>query len=460
MRFIIVGAGLAGITIANRLCEYGFECVLIERGGNQSVPDLTHLYTSKHFGLNVTNGIGVGGSTEFWHSGLVVMPDKIVDKYASPLLSRLLSSLKSKYYKIAISHVTGKEASELCKELQQSDESYVKIYYPFSPYKPKINKNIKIYTDAEILNIKCSNRLFVSMQINVDGKTITESGDSIIISGGGLGSPEIIYKHFLGSQNLNLSKKLVDHPMNFVGKIKLNRIKNFKLHPLKKLDDGVLRTGYVLNPKCDRYRHVLYFRPCFDLKLRPNIIQKKLAAAAFFNNKKYLRLIPLLFDLDIISEAIYTKFNIDFRTNYYSVFAMIDQSESIDNQIQYCDNKKIISWSISEIDWQDFKSSLNEFFTSRGVEFVEDPNSYQGFTSAAHFSNTISVGDSEINGVVNDDLRLFGFSNVYVCDGSVVPRIGAVNTGLTIVALALRLCDYFRELRSIKLKKQEAKGEI
>ena len=52
------------------------------------------------------------------------------------------------------------------------------------------------------------------------------------------------------------------------------------------------------------------------------------------------------------------------------------------------------------------------------------------------------MANNEINGVVDKNLKLFGLTNGYVCDGSIFTTSGNVNNGLTISAFACRLANY------------------
>ena len=45
-------------------------------------------------------------------------------------------------------------------------------------------------------------------------------------------------------------------------------------------------------------------------------------------------------------------------------------------------------------------------------------------------------------GVVDADLKLLAYDNLYACDNSVFPTSPAANPSLTMVALALRLADH------------------
>jgi len=55
-----------------------------------------------------------------------------------------------------------------------------------------------------------------------------------------------------------------------------------------------------------------------------------------------------------------------------------------------------------------------------------------------HVLGTARMGADPETSVVGDDCRTHDVSNLWVCDGSVLPTVGAVNPSLTIEALALR----------------------
>ncbi len=52
------------------------------------------------------------------------------------------------------------------------------------------------------------------------------------------------------------------------------------------------------------------------------------------------------------------------------------------------------------------------------------------------------IADSPAHGVVDDHHRVFGYKNMYVCDGSVVAANLGVNPSLTITALAERAMSF------------------
>jgi cholesterol oxidase len=56
--------------------------------------------------------------------------------------------------------------------------------------------------------------------------------------------------------------------------------------------------------------------------------------------------------------------------------------------------------------------------------------------STAHILGGAVIGESAATGVVDKDLRVFGYENLLVCDGAAVPANVGVNPSLTITALA------------------------
>jgi cholesterol oxidase len=60
----------------------------------------------------------------------------------------------------------------------------------------------------------------------------------------------------------------------------------------------------------------------------------------------------------------------------------------------------------------------------------------------AHCLGGCVIAESAANGVVDDRHRVFGYQNMYVCDGSVVAANLGVNPSLTITALAERAMEF------------------
>ncbi|MEO1569622.1 MAG: GMC family oxidoreductase, partial [Pseudomonadota bacterium] len=58
-----------------------------------------------------------------------------------------------------------------------------------------------------------------------------------------------------------------------------------------------------------------------------------------------------------------------------------------------------------------------------------------------HETGGAIMGDDPATSVVSPEGRVHGIDNLYVADATVLPSASAVNTGLTILAFALRTAD-------------------
>jgi len=60
----------------------------------------------------------------------------------------------------------------------------------------------------------------------------------------------------------------------------------------------------------------------------------------------------------------------------------------------------------------------------------------------AHILGGCAMASSPKDGVVDDRSRVFGYHNMYICDGSVLSANLGVNPSLTICAVAERAMSY------------------
>lgn len=61
-----------------------------------------------------------------------------------------------------------------------------------------------------------------------------------------------------------------------------------------------------------------------------------------------------------------------------------------------------------------------------------------------HYAGTTAMADDPAQGVVDASLKVFGYDNLYVCDGGVIPQLPDKHLTLTIMALADRLADHLQ----------------
>jgi choline dehydrogenase-like flavoprotein len=73
---------------------------------------------------------------------------------------------------------------------------------------------------------------------------------------------------------------------------------------------------------------------------------------------------------------------------------------------------------------------------------------FSGMAGTAHALGSLVTGDDPATSVVAADGRVHGFTNLYVGDGSVLPRSSRVNPALTIYAWGLRLGERLSRTRA------------
>ena len=113
--------------------------------------------------------------------------------------------------------------------------------------------------------------------------------------------------------------------------------------------------------------------------------------------------------------------------------------------------KADVKWKMNNIDYNNIKS-FNQYlnldlsktklgFIKNNFDIEDIPN--QLWSGAHHLGGTRMSGNN-LNGVVDKNMKVFGFNNLYVTGGSVFPTSGLANPTLTIVALSLKLADHIK----------------
>jgi choline dehydrogenase-like flavoprotein len=148
---------------------------------------------------------------------------------------------------------------------------------------------------------------------------------------------------------------------------------------------------------------------------------------------------------DLLFDAVNFKYGVSYSTSYVSGLVFSEQFPDDNAQILQLDNGKFrIKWSVSDIDCHSLEKFLAMFFENYSEQFEHFtvfPRIISLLDSAGHHSGACRMAMNASEGVVGEDLRVFGTDNLFVADGSVLAYSGHANTGLTIAALALRCCD-------------------
>jgi choline dehydrogenase-like flavoprotein len=146
------------------------------------------------------------------------------------------------------------------------------------------------------------------------------------------------------------------------------------------------------------------------------------------------------------------------RSNEYSITFNAEQSPSDGNRLTLSDELDAFGLPRLRVAWSAGESDVNGIARALGLirdelqrlclASVELPATAErlrtengGFMAGTHAMGTTRMGTSARNGVVDADCRLMGVANLYVASSSVFTTSGFAAPTLTIVALALRVCD-------------------
>ncbi|WP_311568594.1 GMC oxidoreductase [Photobacterium arenosum] len=456
---VIIGAGLSGITLANQLIEM-YNVTIIERGPKVGITYPEQTFIHRKFGSSNTYCYGTGGTTHLWHNGLIPIKHEELE---DGMFARILNSCSDKIDQAAsLLNFKG----EYLKEYNHSLDNYNKIASELTldaeldtilipNHNPllKPRSNIKVINSCRVISGKYQSERLVSVQLKYgNGTEETLAADFFVICSGGISSPKVINTLLPDDLKEKKSKCLIDHPMGFLGKIKVKNKYKKSFDQFVNKDFGAYtgRCGIVI--RNNNLKHICYFRPAATMSNKLGLYQfkSKLGTSNLLGKIKCL-LDPKIFHPDIMSEIFLHVTGKNLSTRTYSVWFVFEQKKNKSNDNYVClDEKELnkISWSLSEFENQSYVEAINyieEKLTHYcdKVDFVKD-NIDSYVWSAAHHSGTIEFGCEP--GTIGIDFKVNGTDNLYVCDASIINEHGYTNTGLTISQLTIKLSEHLKAI--------------
>ena len=113
--------------------------------------------------------------------------------------------------------------------------------------------------------------------------------------------------------------------------------------------------------------------------------------------------------------------------------------------------KSEVIWALNDLDLQSMKKfnqllSIDFERSKIGIfkNLFDEDKVPENLWSGAHHLGGTRMSDSEDDGVVDYNSKVFELNNLYIAGGSVFPTSGLANPTLTIVALSLRLADHLK----------------
>jgi len=464
-KIAIVGTGLGGCYLAAGLVER-FDVTMIElldqppRLRDRVIDVAKSAVTYPHIES------GFGGSTKAWHNALMEIDAPVFDK-KWPFTKEIIAP----YYERAYRALSGSSrqyiyqfANVLKGKLKNMGFSESLLTQNMFIPKARINAWNTLSLHGKVTTIEGqateliadSGGRITKLQVRMtDGDFVFVVADYFVLAAGGLGTPLLLQKLAKSLPLVALKNAGVhyeDHPCAFVGEVVLDKplykLWNFPV----KTQSGNANIRLPFSLYWNDLNISFQLRPAHHLRLsKPRT--KIVSVLTDLRNSplkpiNYWRLLTHTNDIfDILS----FKFGLRVPTQNYSILMVSEQPPSPHCAVWVNDNGSDIirRWEINDAYIEDLNQAI-DLFLKNIHRIVKHSNLFSEWPSqifsSSHHSGTARISSTPNDGVCDVNGQVHGLSNLFVCDGSLIPASGFVNTGLTIVALALRMGDFLNGL--------------
>lgn len=482
----IIGAGAAGISIADRLRKSRLKVLIVEAGGLKYSENSQKFYEGEW--INNVQGDYVkvkdrtksdrlryfGGSTNHW-AGRVRRFDK-VDFETRDYISE--SGWPIKYDDLESFYVSAEKVLDIehehhvLNEKNKKSEIFEHNYFSFSPptrlgskYFEDIREshNIHLLLNTSLVSQKLLDDKFVPVfKVQGDNTFQVESTNFILCNGGlesirtmllidgqaNLPFSEIIGKYYMGHAIYHPSTIFVNDSF-----------------PTEKFQVRYAR--FFHNESHEISSLFQKFRLKLGLRNTVSITDQRKIPQMFFHLSEKSQYIHRLPNLGYTLHNSHTPDNQDLKflqsegslSKKFKSFQLLNRGEQIpirESYVSLLNNKDQngnpqikVNWKFSESDEKNIFYSnrlLNQHLKNCGWGILRDEVSRSAipksmWTGAHHLGGT-RMGQDTKRSVVDSNLRVHGISNLFVASSSVFCTSGVANPTLTVTALALRLAEY------------------
>lgn len=500
---VIIGGGTMGLFLANKLIENKQKVIVIEAGNDNIAYFDSFSFSSvgqKHEGIAIGRAKALGGTSNLWGGQLTKFIENDLEelnRYNQPLWPIQWKELDY-YCNRVLFEFNIKDTGEYKRKISSSNE--LEKYYTYWMYQPnfkvlylnKLQKSplFKLFSGAVVTDLEFTNDTCYSLTFIQKGKQYRINNfKNVILANGTFEQIRLLLKTKLNPncpyKNNNLiGKYFQDHIYLTVG-----RIKNAEKKLITEFSN-IIRDGNKLQPKI-RYTpekgDIIYIGLTaffsFTSNLSDNIdLFKQFLKAIIGKDEKKLTLwnkiqmipkvaksfyvvFPIIYHY-IINNRLYVPFSSNVSLNIQSQQISSIQS-SIDIDMKALDNhgmpKIILDWKIDgrEMDRIIFFCDIIKMYIEENnfgqVEFEPWINDYKVSKSnewkkyikdTYHQAGGAIMSTKPTEGVVDKNLRVHQTNNLFIVGPSVLPTSSYANTGLTSLALTLRLADHLTNTNS------------
>jgi choline dehydrogenase-like flavoprotein len=524
----IVGAGVAGITLARECIGEAFRVCLLESGGLEPDKITQSLYWGENVGhpyypLDTSRARFFGGTSHYWKLAIGANQlgvrlrdmDKIdfeerdwipysgwpFDKaHLVPFYERAQSICKIGPFTYNVEDwedpVNAPRLHFVNDQVKTTIFQFGLRDLFFDKYRGEISNadNITTYLHANVVDIETTENAQDVTRLRVaclKGNKFWVSAKLFVLAMGGIETPRLlllsnnVQRNGLGNQHDLVGRFFMEHPHLWSGVYvpsELNISNSTSLYKIHRVNDVPIMGKLTLNNTVLRREKLLNYcvsiNPDFSLSYQYFInsaskgIDSLRALRSAFQEKR----IPdnfsnhignVITDISSIAKTTYRKITGKFirefkKSEHIAVYKLNHMAEQVPNPnsrvtlSNECDalgqRRVQLNWQLSPIDILSMVRSqeiIDEELTRAGlgrlkIELNGDtppPDLHGGW----HHMGTTRMHLNPKKGVVNENCRVHGISNLFIAGASVFPTCGYANPVLTTIALVVRLADHIKK---------------
>lgn len=467
---IIIGSGMGGGVLADALSDLGRNVLVLEAGSLLYPRHITDLpgdwsrMPSHHQVGNFLNEPGsdflfgvqmnFGGRSLFWSGLIPRMHAWELDRWPAPVRNFLTSGGYENAEKLMRKQRTlGQFQKKVVNDLKTALPDYHVEDMPRSRHQPNLDSqgtiqnvletstgtfssaallldSLSFHGDAGRDNLTINlNHLVTRIETQGDQATAVVCQDlvgnverryrakQIVLAAGSLESPRIALRSQLGDPNHLIGVGLTDHPAYFSNTYEL--------------DPGSPYAGFENHAKV-----MMYHKQASSTDHPYNV--------EILINPKYWDAAHA--DDDVWKQQI----GADQRTRVRLQFVFASPLDDNNRVLHKGEGNKLgikVARNLSGSHlFDEVKGVRNAVLSKLGAPFGANDGMHFGNEGTPHHAGGSLRMSGNHSGVVDDNLKLENYSNLFVCDSSVFPIIPAANPSLTLAALALRLAAHLNQL--------------
>ena len=489
----IVGTGMGALSVANGLIRAGRDVLFIETGpitgSLRDEPAVRIENVGRPFGISISRGLEVGGGTAFWHG--ICAPLDEEDFLERPWIPHsgwpIGPGDLAPWYLVAQEFLCGslegvsEHEGRAGMALGSTDVFDAKTYrYRSSPFRGKetlrewCSQGLArcVYRSTALQLLQEHGRAH-TLVVGSGGHRFRVAARHFVIAAGALETPRLLLNSLTKSSAPQppaswwLGRNLIDHPVGYLSQVRFHKpfagesVSGSEVEPAQRAFPGFVLKG-DMQRKHGLPNHTVFVRRGISARPVPNKAVMSFLGIRGARDVRLSHLASMARHPYILWRIAYQKLGLCTGSRYGDLFFMTEQLPNPDSQVSLSGHDRDeFGFPIARVDWRLGEQDIARFaqYHALLMASLRGHNEVRGLradpltrweetaASGAHHLGTARMAATVRDGVVDRNLQVFGFVNIWVGDGSVFPTAGSVNPSLTICALGHRLGAHLNRLR-------------